>query len=524
MPVLKYGGRDFELSTTGVDRRGRPVDSFTVTCEVLARLRPALEQFGAKVWSRSTRPLGAYGYLYRDGSAHTADCLRTWSSAGQCFYADMSHCECCTAATTDPLTFAAQGISTLLAVERARQLAEQEADGDVHYALTTASVDLLDPGISFGPHVSLQVSRGLWEDLLLDHRHPAILGFVTSALAAAVPFFGAGYILPLRDAGAIYSLSSRAHHLTKVQTLTTTEAFGRGLLNSRRERHGHEHERLHLICFDFCLLSAALMFSFVQCVLAAAEEGFCGLNVFDPLDALHTWSWQMDLATGRLPATVLLVDGRRLSLPGYIRVLCRRLLQMCEQRLIPADVAPRATELLPRIIDLAAYAEEGSLVRCSRHLGWASKILWLTQLCNQHGVSLDDARLRLADHDFGHTDPARGAVWQLWERGLVDPLVDRAAAVSCLTSGPIESRDWGRGRILEKFHAYVADVDWSFIDLRTDASRWSPRLRIEFPSLDSLNKACFETLIDAANDPVQLSRRLAAQRDAPEPQLERSRP
>ena len=107
--------------------------------------------------------------------------------------------------------------------------------------------------------------------------------------------------------------------------------------------------------------------------------------------------------------------------------------------------------MLPRIIDLAGYAEEGSLLRCGQHLGWASKLLWLIQLCNQHGTSLGDAAIRLADHDFGHTDPAHGTVWQLWEQGLVDPLVDRAAAEACLVAGPAESRDWGRGRIIDKF-------------------------------------------------------------------------
>ena len=42
----------------------------------------------------------------------------------------------------------------------------------------------------------------------MEDRHPAILGFVTSALAAAVPFFGAGHVLPLNDGSAIYSLSA----------------------------------------------------------------------------------------------------------------------------------------------------------------------------------------------------------------------------------------------------------------------------------------------------------------------------
>jgi hypothetical protein len=505
MALPKYGGRDSELSTTGVDGCGQAMDAWQVSREILARLPAALQPRGVKVWSH---PAWQRGY----GSPHSADCLRQWTSGGQCYYCDMSHVECCTAATKHPLTFAAQSVSTLLAIESARRLAEQESAADVTYALTTANADMLDPAISFGTHISIQTSRDLWEDLLEDSRHPAILGFVTSALAAAVPFFGAGHILPLKDGRAIYSLSARAHHLTKIKTYSTTQPFGRGLLNCRREPHGLDHERLHLICFDFCMLAAAPMFSFLQCMLAAAEEGYCGMNLYDPLRALRAWSWCTDLNTGRLPAAATLVDGRRLTLPAYVSELATILLRMCERKLITPEVAPQATEMLPRIIDLAGYAAEGALLRCSRQLGWASKLLWLIQLCDQRGAALSDPAIRLADHDFGHTDPRRGTVWQLWEQGLVDPLVDRAAAERCLVSGPAESRDWGRGRIVDKFHESVADIDWSFVDLRSAEGRWSPRLRIDLPYLDSLNRAGFEPLIEAADDPLQLSQRLAGAR------------
>jgi len=420
-----------------------------------------------------------------------------------------THVECCTAATRYPRTFAAQSISTLLAVEAARQRAQARAAPGVAYALTTANADALDPAISFGTHISFQIARPLWEDLLLENRHPAILGFVTSALAADVPFFGAGYVLPLKNGSAVYSLSARAHHLCRLKTLSTTEAFRRGLLNSRREPHGRDHDRLHLICCDFGLLAAAPMFSFIQCLLAAAEEGYCGMNLYDPLRALHTWSWNLDLQTGRLPATAMLVDGRHLTLPAYVRELATTLLRMCEDGLIGEDVAPQATEMLPRIVDLASYAEEGSLQQCGRQLDWASKLLCLIHACHQDGLALSDARIRLADHDFSHTDAEYGTVWRLWDAGLVDPLVDRADAVACLAEGPAESRDWGRGRIIDRFFDSVTDVDWSYVDLRVDAQHWSPRLRIEMPSLDSLSKDRCGTLIDTAADAVQLSQRLA---------------
>jgi hypothetical protein len=170
--------------------------------------------------------------------------------------------------------------------------------------------------------------------------------------------------------------------------------------------------------------------------------------------------------------------------------------------------------MLPRIIDLAAYAREGSIVRCARHLSWAAKLLWLTQLCSQDGVALGDAQTRVADHDFCHTDPQRGTLWRLWDQGMVDPLVTPDDAEACLIAGPQESRDWGRGRIIERFYDDIADVDWSYVELRSGEGLWSPRLRIEMPQLDTLSKRRSQEIIEAATDPQHLSQLLASQGDS----------
>lgn len=530
MSVPKWGGRDCELSSTGIDAGGQSIDSWKVTREILDGMEPALASHQVRVWTRDARwtrgcghgynsTAGGYGGYsgglgYASGvSVYSRDCLRHWTAGGQCYYSDMGHVECCTAATKSPREFAAQCVSTLLAAEAARRWAEQQAEPGTCYALTTANTDALDPAISFGTHLSMSIEKWLWEELFVESRHPALFGFVTSALAAAIPFFGAGYIMPLKDGSVVYSLSGRAHHLTKMKTLSTTEAFNRGLLNSRREPHGVDQERLHLIGFDFCVLSSALLFSFLQCVLAAAEEGYCGMVLYDPLRALRSWSWRIDLRTGRLPATALMIDGRRPTLPAYLGELAAVLLNMCEQGLITEEIAPQAQQLLPLVVDLARAAEQGDLLPCSRHLSWASKLLWLTQLCEQSGGGLADPEIRLADHDFSHTDPRQGALWQLWEEGLVDPLISLDTAHTRLAEGPAESRDWGRGRIIDKFYDFVADVDWSYVDLTSDQDRWSPRLRIDLSRLDRLNKAQCASLIEAATDPAHLSQLLNAQVD-----------
>jgi proteasome accessory factor A len=484
MAVPKFVARDCELSTTGVDAQQNPIDSWKVTSLVLQEIPNAFGQSGREVWTRDSY-----------ANANSMDCRRNWVANGQCYYSDMSHVEVCTAETTSPRAFAAQCISTLLAVETARALAEDHANEDVRLSLAATNADVLDPSISWGTHLNVSVSSALWEDLFRHHRHPATLGFVSSALAAGIAFFGSGYLLPLKD-GITYSLSARAHHLSQVHTQSTTEAFHRGLLNSRREPHGEGHERLHLIGFDYTIIGAALLCSFVQCLLAAAEEGYCGLILYDPVRALRQWSWNLDLRTGRLPAEAVLIDGRNVTLPVYVRELVERLLAMCDSGLITSKAAPEATEMLPKIIEMTRYAEEGSINRCASHLDWAAKLLYLYG----NKRSFDDPRSRLADHDFANTNCRKGAIWRLWERELIDPLIKKEDAEAALNEAPPESRAWGRGQLIQRFSDEISDINWSYVDLYRGGGRWGRRLRIDTPHLDRMNRVEFEPIIKTVRD------------------------
>jgi proteasome accessory factor A len=485
MSSTKFIARDCELSTSAVGADGRPIDSWKATRKVLAQLPAALEQYGTSTWCRNGG----------SASAYSMDCLRQWTSGGQCFYSDMSHVEVCTAETSLPSTFALQNISVIRAAEAARRLAEEVDDEEVRITLGAANADPVDPKISWGQHLNVSTDEKLWEDLFVNHAHPALLGYVSSAIAAGIVFFGGGYLLPFKDGSVVYSLSGRAHHLSCVHSLSTTIAFQRGILNTRREPHA-KNDRLHLIGFDFSLLSARLLASYVQCVLAAAEEGYCGLILYEPVRALRTWSWGLDLRSGRLKGESALVDGRKMTLPVYMQEMCRQLLRMCEGGLLTADVVPEAAELLPRIIELAEYAEEGSMQYCARHLDWAAKLMVL------YGSDqpLGSPAARLADHDFTHTNPQRSMLWRLHEQGLIDPLVSWDEAEKCLTSPPTESRAWGRGKLIERFHDEISDVDWGEIEFRSGNGFWSPRVTIDMPCLDQFTESDVGQAMDSAED------------------------
>lgn len=499
MPIPKFLGFDCELSTSGLDRDGRPLAPIDATRGILARIDAAFERSGASTWSRA-----------RSGSGYqnSTDCLRHWAPNGQCFYMDLCHLEICGAATLHPRDFAAQRFAALTVAEEARARAEEEEDG-ARYTLTAANVDTADPGISWGTHLDVCIEKELFDNLFHSLRRPAVFGFVASAMAAIVPFFGAGLLLP-SDEGLIYSLAARAHHLTRTTTHSTTQAYERGLLNSRQEGHGAAHERLHLISTDFTLVGAALEGAVVQGVLAAAEDDCCALGLLDPVLAMLKWSWGFDPATRTVPTAAELVDGRHLTLPRYLRELCELLLARYAEGRVDESITPGAEELLGLVVDLTHWLEEGaeSFPKVARHLDWAAKWLHLEQVAGARPSGFDDPALRLIDHDFTRTNLRGGALWQLWERGLVDPLVDRAKVEAFLVDGPPETRAWARGRLIRRFGAQLTAVDWSLLELHLTEARWAPRLRIALPSMTSLDRASFEPIVESARNVQELARLL----------------
>ncbi len=518
MTVPKYLGRDCELSTTGIAPGGNGIDSYEVAREILQRVESVFAP--RPVWSERSAWSGWSG----GGGAWSTDDLRHWTPNGQCYYCDLAHVEVCTAETLDPLTFAAQSLATLLVAEEARARAESEAPAGTCYCLSAAGIDLIDPAIAWGAHLNVSVSSELWEDLFLDSRHSSRLRFVASAVAAAVVFFGCG-TLAAEPAGSgaadrAFGLSARAHHLTRLITLATTVPYARGLLNSRREPHSTGQERLHLIGFDFTLAGSALLASFLQCALLAAEEGFAGQALSSPVDAVQRWSRGLDPLTGRVSPAMPLANGGRVTLAGYVKELVRLFREMLRSGLIEGAQAPRAEEHLERIAELAVRLERGELESCARHLDWAAKFVALRALAARDDRSLDSAAMRLLDHDFASTDPARGLFWRLWAAGDIDPLVTPEAVEAQLADGPEDSRAWTRGRLIQRFGPRLRDVDWSRIELASGPAPWERRF-VHMPRPDSLDRARAAAWLERARDEEELLRDLAHETPSP-PLVERA--
>jgi hypothetical protein len=512
--IPKRVGRDCELSTTGLTSDGRTIQPWRVTREVLAHIDAALTPIGGRVWRRPVEPV--WRGEWSGSEDESSDTLRHWTSSGQCFYSDMSHVEAVGAETVDPLRLTAQSLGVLTVCEAARRAAEEEAPAGTTYALTTANVDIVDPSIAWGSHFNVAVTPELWQALFRSPRDWSKVGYVSSVVAGLVPFFGCGYVLPLRR-GARFSLSARAHHLNRLSTLATTEAFRRGLLNERREGHSTTEERLHLIGFDFALAGSSLLTSMLQCALAAAEIGEIEALLRHPVRALKSWSYGVEPDSGRLCGVAGMVDGRGLDLPAFVRRVATHLLRLIDRGVILETVAPRAADLLPRVIELTRYLDEGAVARCAPHLDWAAKLLVLSDMADREGLTLDDPRIRVADHDYASSDPRRGHFWRLWGEGRVDPLITARDVEATLLDGPEDGRGWGRGRLVRLLGDRITRMDWSYVELDGRHDDAVAPLRIEMPHTGSHSKAAFGPVLREAIDSRRLRQLAVTPPAAPAP-------
>ena len=230
--------------------------------------------------------------------------------------------------------------------------------------------------------------------------------------------------------------------------------------------------------------------------------------MYEPVRALSSWSHGLDVTTGRPMGGARMADGEQVSLPLYIRRLVSVLMGLVEDGSIPEHVAPGASELLPRVLDLTHFLEEGALERCAPHLDWAAKLLVLVDLCERDRMGLGNMAIRVADHDYASTDPNRGHFWRLWEGGRVDPLVSHEDVDACLLDGPEDGRGWARGRLIRDYGDQITDVNWSHVDLRGEGSFWGSRIRIDMPRPGSLPRDVFEPVLSAASDAEEIRRLL----------------
>jgi proteasome accessory factor A len=413
---------------------------------------------------------------------------RHWLQNGGCLYVDMSHVEACTPETTSARDHTA-AVHAMLRIVRAcrRQAQARLPEGEDLFVNVHVSDGTF--ATSWGAHQNVAISRALWDDIFHERR-PHVMALLASVVAAMVPVFGQGLVLPLKH-GCRYATSARAHHIGSMVTLTTTEPFNRGLLNRRDEPLADDPlARLHLIAFDANLMPATILLrsGLLQLVLAALELGWFDSRLLldDPVEATQTWSLGFCPDAGAFrPQAVCCPGGARIGLFPWHHRLSAGLRRLVHSGRIPESVVPEGGMILDLWAETLVDLEQENMDRLASRLDWALKWRVLSELTGPPAfAALDDPRLRLLDQLYGHVDDGIGLFWQFWREGLIDRVIDDAAIGRFIAAGDPRTRSGLRGELVRRLRPWIVDVNWHYCELARAGSTWwraSPRRRLVMP-------------------------------------------
>jgi proteasome accessory factor A len=469
-PIL---GADIELGNAWIDA---PWRSNLEAASLLLRQVPA---------RRYARGFGPGGGAASGGRLEWG---RHWLTNGGCIYVDMAHLELCTPETRSARDHAAAVHAMIqLACSCRRRAVASLPEGQDLFVFVHNSDGTL--GTSWGAHQNVAVSRRFWDDLF-QHRKPHLMALLASFLAAAVPVFGQGMVVPLKR-GCRYATSARAHHLGSLVTLSTVEPFNRGLLNSRDEAHAADDlARLHLIAFDASLQPATILLrsGLVQLVVAALQCGWfdAALLLDDPVKAVKVWSWGFDLASGVFrPAAVPRPQGSPVGLFAWHRRLLDGLRPLVDAGRISEEIVPEGSMILDLWEETLDALIREDLTRMARRLDWALKWTMLAEFI-ETSPDLSDPRCRLLDLHYGHVDDRVGLFWHFWREGQIDPVIDARLIRRFRSGGDPHTRSGLRGELVRRLRPWIIAMDWSYLEVSRDRARswWQGAQRHRLAILD----------------------------------------
>lgn len=458
-PVKPVLGADVELGNAWVG------DEWHSNLEAARRL--LREVFG----SRRLRGVGP-----NDGrGSAAAEWGRHWMTNGGCIYVDMSHLEVCPPETHSARDHAAAMHAMYWMARRCRRRALWRLPSGDDLFVNVHNSDGA-PETSWGAHLNINVSRAFWDDLFRHHR-PHAMALMAAFVAATVPVFGQGLVWRGKE-GARFLTSARAPHLGRLVTLSTTDEFERGLLNSRDESHASAgRARLHLIAYDASLQpwTIAVRAGLLQLVVAAMQQGWFdpGLLLDDPVAAVRAWSSGLDVRAGAFrPPPARGAAGESVGPFDWHGRLLDALYRLAAAGAFPDELVPDAGWVLDQWAETLDDLRREDTPRLARRLDWALKWTVLAEQAEADG--LEDPGVRLLDLYYGHVDDRIGLFWQFWRDNMIDSPIGPADLRRFLFAGDPTTRSGLRGELVRRLWPWVTSMEWDSIDLclEPDADWW----------------------------------------------------
>ena len=339
-------------------------------------------------------------------------------------------------------------------------------------------------------------SYGTHENYLMARNTP-----FTAVIAGLTPFFasrqvicGSGRVgLGVAGEEAGFQLSQRADYIEVEVGLETT--LKRGIINTRDEPHADadKYRRLHVIIGDANLAetSTYLKVGTTALVLDLIESGvrFDHLKLADPVRAVHVISHDPTLKT-----KVELANGRKYT--GLDIQFAYH--EMVAEKIGDMDRVSRdVLEMWGQILDALARDP----MECADRLDWPAKLRLLEGYRARDGLAWSSPRLHLVDLQYSDVRLDKGLYNRLVARGSMKRLVTEEEVRAAITTPPLDTRAYFRGRCLERYPTSIAAASWDSVIF--DLGRES---LVRIPTLEPLRgtKAHVGALLDAANTAEEL--------------------
>ncbi len=335
-------------------------------------------------------------------------------------------------------------------------------------------------------------SYGTHENYLMSRSTP-----FTAVIAGLTPFFASRQVICGSGRVGVgasgdkegFQLSQRADYIEVEVGLETT--LKRGIINTRDEPHADadKYRRLHVIIGDANLAetSTYLKVGTAALVLDLIESGirFDHLKLADPVRAVHTISHDPTLR-----ATVELTNGRKftgLDLQHAYHELVAEHLDRTDVDRVSLDVLRTWGEILDAL--------SRDPMECADRLDWPAKLRLLEGFRARDGLSWASPRLQLVDLQYSDVRLDKGLYNRLVARGSMKRLVTEDEVRAAVTTPPLDTRAYFRGRCLERYPNSIAAASWDSVIF--DLGRES---LVRIPTLEPLRgtKAHVGALLDAA--------------------------
>ena len=398
---------------------------------------------------------------------------------GARLYVDHAHPEYAAPEVTNPR----DGVIWDKAGERVMEEAAMRAatvPGQAPLQLYKNNVD--GKGASYGTH----------ENYLMARSTP-----FTAVIAGLTPFFvsrqvvtGSGRVgIGQQGEGAGFQLSQRSDYIEVEVGLETT--LKRGIINTRDEPHSDadKYRRLHVIVGDANLAeySTYLKLGTTALVLDMIEDGvrFDDLKLQDPVRAVRQISHDPTLST-----KVELADGRQYT--GLdLQFAYHELATAHLERAGGSDASRDVLRVWGEILD--ALARDPA--ECADRLDWPAKLRLLEGYRARDQLGWAAPRLHMVDLQYSDVRLGKGLYNRLVTRGSMKRLVTEDEVRAAVTTPPVDTRAYFRGRALEKYGASIAAASWDSVIF--DLGRES---LVRIPTLEPLRgtKAHVGKLLDEA--------------------------